>query len=288
MGWFTGLMTLVGAGASLFGYAKDVQNKNDEYNRLIAEQERQKAQRLKDLDLEFDIATKEAKKNADRQDKGLTLNEMFTSEGLNGQFDALRLGQEGNALQWNIQAMQNDQQTGQELSQMAASGTRSSSMADAVDLEASVNSQALQLQEDQTRAQNRIQLASLFGNLGEAVNNIGLGREDAMDLRTSYDEGGNNWQLYQNERQNTVDNYNYNIGELQRGKRDLQKNAWKGALTSLFGGASSGFQVGAGLQDFSKKWGAMNYNTVGSGAGNAISAGSWANLGGFKSGLKSK
>lgn len=278
MGFLTGFMTLVGAGANLFGYARDVQKANDEYGRQIAEQERLKAQQLKDLDLEFEIASNKAKKNADRQDKGLTLEEMFTSDGLNGQFDALRLGQEGNVLDWNIQAMQNDQQKGQELSAMAASGTRSSSMADAVEMEASVNSQALQLQEDQTRAQNKIQLANLFGNLGEAVNSISLGREDAMDLRTSYDEGGDNWRLYQNERQNTIDNFNSNINQLQRGQRDLNKNAWKGGLKALFGGASSGFQVGAGLQDFASKWSAPSFNTVGKGAGNAVGKANWSNL----------
>lgn len=250
-----GIGALIGGAAGLISTNQEFDKAKSDAQRQIDEIERQKQQALDTMDLEFDIAADEANKKADRQDQGLTLSEMFTADNLNNQFDQLRLKQENDALGWNVQAMQNDMQKGNELSNMAASGARSSSMETAVDLEASVNSQILQQQEDMERAGNNLQLGNLFGNLNEATNNIQLGRNDAMDLRKSYDEGGNNWKLYQNNRNNVLDNAAANVKSIRDEVKYAEDNLWKTRLVNMFNGGSTGFKFGSNVYDYGKNWG---------------------------------
>ena len=267
MGWILGAIgAAIGAVTGIWSNTQEYERAQDQAEKQIKDLERQKQQKLATMDLEFNIAKDEAQKKADRQDKALTLNELFTSDSLNNQFDQLRLKQEQNALDWNMQAMQGGMNEGQELSAMAASGTRNSSMATAVELESAVNEMQLQNREDLERAGTNIQLANLFGSAEEAKNNIGLGREDAMDLRNSFNEGGNNWKIYDNNRNNMQQDYAAAIGNIRDDMQYAQDNKWKSDLVAMFGGGTAGFNFGANAGDYVSKWknlGSTNYNTTG-------------------------
>lgn len=252
MGW---LLAGIGALVGIVSHDKKYKQAQAQADDQIAEYERQREQKLETLDLQFDIAAEEANKKADRSDDQMNLAELFTAENFNNQFDALRLGQEADALGWNVQAMQNASQEGNELSNMAASGARSSSMETAVDLEASVNAQTLQLQEDQQRAQEQIGLSNLFGNLAENTANIQNTRTDAMDLRNSYLEGGNQWKLYQNNRNNLNADYDAAIKSINKDKKRAKDNYFSGMLSSMFGGATTGYKVGSQASNYISNWG---------------------------------
>ena len=106
-------------------------------------------------------------------------------------FDSLFNGMYSQAFEYNENAMSAGQNTGNELSAMAASGARSSSMAQAVDLESSVNSEALQLQQDQTRANNAYQVNSL-------LNSINSNKASMQNSRRSYEGPSESLESYLN------------------------------------------------------------------------------------------
>lgn len=228
-------------------YMEDTQDQIEEYNRQLEQKE-------KDLDLNFQINTDEANKKADKSDAQSTLNEGYTADKFNNELDQIKANQEGETLAFNQQAMQNGQATGDALSDMAASGTRGSSLETAVDLQAALNEQQLQAQEDQARAGDNIQLANLFGNFNQSVNQIQTDRIDALDLRKSFMEGGNQWKLYQNDKTNLHNDYAAAINSIEKERKRARDNYGRNAGHAFFGGFSSGMQTGAKVVEFGKKW----------------------------------
>lgn len=208
------------------------------------------------MDLNYDIAEKNANKNADRQDAQSDLNEKFIANNANNQLDALRNAQETEAFSFNQQAMQNSAQEGNSLSSMAASGTRGGSMNTAVELQSSLNSQQLQLAENSTRAQDENSLFNILNNFQNDAFKLQNDRTDAQDLRDAYVEGtGDQWKLYNANRNKVANEYNNAI-------KDNESNFWT-VVGDFFGGAQKGYDVGAAVSGFMKD--ASAYKTTGSG-----------------------
>lgn len=228
-------------------YMEDTQYEIDEYNRKLE-------QELNTLDLNYEVNKDEANKKADKEDAQSTLNEGYTTENFNNGLDQIQANQNAETLSFNQQAMQAGSSKGDALSTMAASGTRSSSMEAAVDMQAALNEQQLQAAEDQARASDNIQLANLFNNLNQSVNQIQTARTDALDLRKSYEEGGNQYKLWQNQRTVTTDNINAAINNIERERKLARDNYGKNAGRAFFGGVSSGMQTGANVSNFIKNW----------------------------------
>ena len=246
---------------ALIGGMLNADKANKEYNKAMEdaqyqqdELERKRQQQLEKLNLQYEIAEGQANKNADKQDRRTTLSELFTSEDFNNNMEALTLQQEGQARQWNNEAMAMGQQEADALSNMAASGTRSSSMAQAVDLQASVNAANLQYEEDMGRAQSKIGLTNLFGNLNQNIGAIQENRTDALDLRKNYREGGDAWRLHQNDLKIVNEDTDAAIAGIERDKEFARQNRNSRLWSAFFGGAAGGFNFGANLKDFGSKW----------------------------------
>ena len=220
--------------------------------------EEQKKRDLELMDLQFDIAEKEANKNSDIQDSQTDMGENTASESVNNALDLLRLGQEQDVFNWNLQAAGNDRAEGEALSAMAASGVRSGSSAgEAVDLESAV--------QDAAREQGDIQAAGILNDLAASRFNLQLGRNAANDLRDSFAVGGDQYNLYQKQRANREAGYNAQI-EAYQSEIDTLNDPWYNlfsGMSSMFGGAVQGYSTGLSLSQFEADLG-QDYDTTGS------------------------
>lgn len=181
-------------------------------------------QNKKNTDLDFEINKKEAFHNADVSDKEQTFNEWVYSNELNNQLDLLNKSQKLTADNYNQASISIGQNTGNALSAAAASGTRTSSMNQAIDLEQAANYQTLQLNQDYNRAGVANSYQSLLLQGAQQNFNIQQNRDAANYLRNSYLEGGSNYRLYQNALADLQTNYELSKSQLKEsGELDLSQ-----------------------------------------------------------------
>lgn len=238
-------------------------------NLLHAEEEYKKAQE------EANRNARKGELQADLTDKSLDITEQGLANDFNATIDQLYLGQEADAYNWNLSAMQAGSSEGQALANLASSGVRAGgSLSTAVEMESAVNSEQLQFAQDSKRRQDDFSLASvlnsLAGNKFDIMSNrIGADetRSDASYLRNSYLEGGSNWNLYQLQKQEMETTYKYNYEQLQREKdKHTGWNAFFNGLTAMLSLGAKGAQTGYNLYDMSYK--AKNYTTTMGGGSN--------------------
>lgn len=224
--------------------------------------------------LSFQNAAAAANKQADKSDREATLSEKNVSSQFNNEINSLILSQAAAGTAYNNQAVQNGQTKGNALSTQAASGTRSSSMNTAIDLEAATNAAQLQQAQDQQRQNEALQLNSLITAAAANTFNIGEARRDALDLRGQYVEGGSkyneyvlqnknaknsyelqtqqlykDWQLFHQQSDESYwqqydinkNKYDYQNKKLQTEIDDLNNNRWLDNTTAFF----KGFNVGS-------------------------------------------
>lgn len=209
---------------------------------------------------EFEAAKKEANRNADKMemqadltDEAQDITEQTLSNDFNSAIDNLYLSQESDALNWNLQAMQNGSQEGASYAALAGSGVRAgSSLTEAVEMQSAVNESQLQFSEDAKRRSDNNNLAGILNQLAGnefniKQNRIGADwqREDALNLVNSYLEGGSNFNLYKIQKDKMLNEYNYNMLQLQKEKeKHSEWNAfWNGFIAFNSQGAR-GFQTG--------------------------------------------
>lgn len=192
-------------------------------------------QDVKNTTLNFETNKKEAYHNAAVSDQKETFNEWLYSNELNSQLNILNQNQKLMANNYNQASIGIGQNTGNALSAAAASGTRTSSMNTAIDLENAANFQQLQLSQDADRAG----LANSYQSLtlqGAARNfNIQQTRDANNYLRASYVEGGSNYNLYKNALADLQSNYDLarnqmavtndlNLSQLEQGYNNYVNN----------------------------------------------------------------
>lgn len=169
---------------------------------------------VKDANLNFESRKKEDYNKAKVSDDRETFNEWLYSTELNNQLNVLAKNQKMQVYDYNQASVSMGRNEGNALSSMASSGVRSSSMAQAIDLDKTANATQLQLAQDQARSQNLAGYNSLL--LQNAQRNFGIQQtRDANNwLRNSYLEGGTNYNLYQNELQNLKNAYDLGISQI--------------------------------------------------------------------------
>ncbi len=263
MGIFTAVMAGIGLVAGIAGAASESSRKKkeaEEYKKYVEEMyELNKAH----ADEEFAAAKETAERNAKEQelqanltDKSLDITEKGLGNDFNAAIDQLYLGQEADAYSWNAQEMQTGSQEGAAYANLASSGVRAgSSLSDAVQMESATNAAQLQFSQDAKRRSDNNNLASVLNNLAGnrfniQQNRIGadLARNNAAYLRNSFQEGGHNYNLYQNQLTALKTTTNY---ETTKANYTIQQNSgsnafWNAAIGGLQGGVK-GFQTGYNL-----------------------------------------
>lgn len=279
MEWLiAGILATIGA---LGGTINQALNQQQQNQQLLQEQQNLLKENQNELDLmqlQFDEATKEADKKAEEmeitadrkaaqaelEDAAQNINERKVSQDFNLGIEEVQNQQLIDAYGWQAQSMNADAHKGNELTQLAASGVRAgSSMAQAVEMEAALNSQQLQATQDATRTKETNAIMGLINGL--ASSNLGIQqgrieadwlrndadylRSNASNLRASYREGGGQWNIYQqkvwNQNESTLMKWN-NLQSQLLDLNDPGKNFLRYA-TSILSGGGSGFTSGLNL-----------------------------------------
>lgn len=274
----------------IIGMINSITDSNNQINDITTQQLQMQAEyanKDKLLDLEFEKAKEEAERNAAKaeqkaeseeqdanlQDTTLDVSERALSDKYNNQLDAIQVQQESNLFNWNTALMQAGASEGASLANAAASGVRAgSTMSQAIDMQSAVNSAALQQQQDQARTGININLNSLFNNLNQNQLGIMQGRigadnlrndaanlrSDAAYLRESYSEGGNNYEIYKQNKSGMFLNYANNFNNLQVNKNRISGSAAWNAISSLISGGTSGFETGSKVATSIQEWSGYN------------------------------
>lgn len=229
-------------------------------NRQRAETEFQEAQRQANRE------ASQAELQADLTDSKLNVTERAISNDVNTAIDNMYLSQTQDAMSWNSAQMQMGSQQGAAYAQLAGSGVRTgSSLSDAVMMESANNSAALQFSQDAKRRSDSNNLSSVLNGLaGQRYdimsNRIGadLTRENALDLRNSFQAGGYNYNLYQNQLETlkTQRDYNWNAAKKEKEQHE-GFNKFINAITAGIGLGAKGTKTGYSLADSTYK--AMEY-----------------------------
>ena len=211
-----------------------------------------------------------ANQQADLTDLGQDIAERSVSNDFNTAIDNLYLSGAQDAWQWNNAAMQAGSSEGAALANIAGSGVRAgSSLSDAVLMESATNEAQLQFAQDTKRRSDNNNLASVLNGLAGTQYNImgerigaDVTRQNALDLVNSYVEGGYNYNIYDNQKQQMETTWKYNRGKVEDIKKANSWDSWEAWAklgTSILTGASSGYQTGANLYDMAYE--AADYET---------------------------
>lgn len=251
MGWLLGGIALVSGAVGLI----DSLWGDDQAEKQL---KKEKELRLAEAKERFDQAKEEANRNADQADLQADMADKssdITEEGLSNDFNAaidnMYLGQMQDTMEWNNASMQMGSSQGASYAGLAASGVRAgSSLSDAVLMESATNEAQLQFAQDAKRRRDNNNLASVLNGLAGQKYNIYQNRvgadqtrADALYLRNSYEEGGHNWNLYQNNKDQLDLKYDYEI---------KQHTGWNKALngiSSFLGFGAKGLQTGYNTLD---------------------------------------
>ena len=168
------------------------------------------------LELQYNIQKDEDLKTANRQDAQTTRDEATASLQANQALGELGAQQRADAMALNNQRMSNDAQTGAALSSMAASGARTSSMGDAVDMNAQVNQDAYNLTKEQQRMLQSYQLNSTLLGISNANAGIQDARNAANDIRGRYEKDGSAYRLLRAQSNNRFQDYSRSMAALNR------------------------------------------------------------------------
>lgn len=242
-------------------YKNEYDDYMDESQEKLDDLEEKRNEQLALMDLTFETEQEKAFKEADRSDRISTQNEGFVSQDFNGEFDLLKLSMDEEAYGFNQAAVNAGQSKGNALSMAAASGTRNSSMNDAIEMEAANNAMMLQMQEDKTRTADMFNANSLIQRLMQNKTGIQNDRWMANDVReewksgtAQYDDdgniigmntdGGSKYNIYAMQRNNASNDYQRAMDEITRERERAENNKTLGWWNAFLGGANSGFNAG--------------------------------------------
>ena len=254
------IVAAAGATAGLWGALKDDKEARESLQGRLNRNEAEYQQAKEKAELEFKQAKEEAARNAaqmelqaDLTDKSLNQTEKTISTDFNATIDQLYLSQEEDAYNWNTQAMQAGSAEGASYAALGASGVRAgSSMSDAIMMESATNASQLQFAQDSKRRSDSNSLASVLSNLaGSRVdiqqNRIGadVTRGNAAYLRNSFEEGGSQYNLYQNRLDTLQTQRDFNAEELNKEwKKHSGWNSFANAFIAFNTMGAKGFSTG--------------------------------------------
>lgn len=199
----------------------------------------------------FKLAKKEAYENARKADEQTTFQEQNLSGVYSDKIEQLGLAELMQTYSENSTLMSNEQQKADALSTTAASGTRTSSVQDSIDLQSAINNDILQAEKETNKKNNDFQLADILNSLANTNFGLQTQRTNAEDLRKSYEYGGTAWKQKQNANLATIAQAywkNNQLNEKLSDTYDFGKNLYNVTMSAITG-ATSGMDTGYKLGD---------------------------------------
>ena len=268
MGGFVGagIGAVIGAVIGACTYLADFDSNKKALKKQIHKIEENRDNYLALLDTKWDISKKDALQSADRQDVYTTRDEERLNDSTNLELKQLQLQQQENANAANLQAQQNSAQHGARLAQIAASGTRNSTMTQAAEMQNQQAAEQLQATENNARQATDYTRRRIINNFLQSQNNIQKQRDSAMETREQFAKGGadkfhgstfgadgSKYQLYKYQRWYDKNQFDTAINELKDQYHEMTSAAgfWGGLGKSLFGGSTQnfggGYQIGTSV-----------------------------------------
>lgn len=241
------------AAANMADYGINFSTRKEKLQNDIDSLNAKKDRELALSQLQFETDQKNAYKKADQADKATTLAEAMFGRNASIALNNIGMNQEAKTLQYNQQAIQSGAGEGSAYNAIGASGTRNSSAKQAIAMQASFSDKQQQLQQDLDRKQDSLTLASAMNNFMEGANNLQTRRTEANDLRDSFSEGGDVYNLYQKKRENFIADVGAETSKLE----DAQKWTWNDTvnlLTAGLAGAKTGYDVGTNIEEWQMNW----------------------------------
>lgn len=248
-----GIVSTIAGIANEVSYAQGTNKTENTLEQQKSDAEAQLARNLALMDEEFSVARKNAEKTASNEDRQSTLYEAVFGDQVNADVNQIAMNQKAQGLQNNESMMSAGLSEGNGLSSLAAGGTRNSSAVQATALEQAVNDKNLQMTEDSQRMQGEYQLQSSLNTFAQNKEKLQQQRWEAEDLRTSYQEGGDQYKLYQLNRANEAASGQEKLNRIQSAIDD-NKPDWTDYLTVFFSGAKSGYDTGASIANYASDW----------------------------------
>lgn len=243
------------------GAGQDTKNAIEEANKQKKRVENEKLLKTNALELDFDIAKKQANKNADMQDAYSTMSETSLNNQINYELDRLSDKQELDTINYNNILKQNDANYGQSLDLLASSNVRNSSLENVIKMENANNSQLLQLQQDSERKDADYSIQNAINFIKENTFNLQQNRNNANDLRASFEVGGDQYREKQQSQEMIDFHYDNMLEDIKNQKESLEKNKFWNGLKSFFGGTTEGFNFAYNSLDIANNWNTGNsYN----------------------------
>jgi hypothetical protein len=217
--------------------------------------ETQKNLDLRQTELEYGLAKTRELENAARSDQEMDLRENLIALAYNAEMGNQRANMESQAFESQTAMMRGDSAIESAYASLGASGIRSgSTAAGAVERQAAVNDQALDVARRSEERWQENAVIGAYASLAESQASIGNARYGADWTRQSFQAGGENYEKRQFAK--------IRINEAWESQKDLyqtlQSNAeytgWDFAADAL-GGGSAGFYTGANIYGYGKEFG---------------------------------
>ena len=247
-----------GAASGLWGSLIDDKNAREAAARQKAQVEAMYKLAVDEANQKFEAAKEQANKNADRQeqqaeltDKSLDVTEKGLSNDFNAAIDQMYLSQTSDTMNWNATKMQQGSAEGASYANLASSGVRAgSSLSDAVLMESAVNASQLQFSQNAKRRSDDNNLAGNKWNIQQNRIGADIMRDDAAYLRASYEEGGRNYNLYQNQLEQLKKTMKYQTTELDyEYAKHSDWNSFMNSQIAMLSLGSKGFSTGYNFGD---------------------------------------
>lgn len=214
---------------------------------------------------EYNFAKQEALDNAAQSDKASDRNENLTSLMFNTAAEQLQMNQEDQNMQNQQSAISAGSATSQQEAQLASSGVRASSSASAA-----VQSNDILMQQQLAQnikgqeSANSGELVQAYAGLVNNMASIGQSRYNANYIRSSYEQGGKNYELYQNQMNSMASRYTQQSAAIATQQNRLEENRPWDIISGIFGGAQTGYEVGTKIGNFASNWNANLSSSLGS------------------------
>ena len=243
----------IGATIGQYQREKEAQKQKEEEGRLL------KAKK-DTYQKEYEFAKAEALKSANTAEKETTLAESVLGDNYNNSLKGLAMQQQAQAIERENSNISADSSIANAETSLGMSGLRGSSTQENIARQEEYNKDIQLFQHQQNELSNELTLANAFTGLNQSINSIQNQRIQIDDLRKSYEEGGRNKVMFDQEMANLDLSHEINMDRLDR---SVQTN-----LDDIFSTLAGGINLGSNLLkinqqygDFIKLWG-PNTGTV--------------------------
>jgi hypothetical protein len=254
MWWLMGGLALVGAVTSIFSGIENARKAQAELEARRKAAEKQKDLDLRQTELDYGFAKAQGLEDAARSDQAMDLRENLVALAYNASIDDQRAALEAQGFENQMAMMQGDSATESAYASLGASGTRSGSASAAVERQAAVNDQALQVARRHQERQSENALIGAYASLAGEQASIGNARYGADWTRRSFEEGGENYEKYGFAKTRINETWDSQKELYQTMYDNAGYTGWDFASDFLSGGATGAF-MGMNIYNFGSEFG---------------------------------